>query len=224
MKNKIFVIFLFSTLFFSCSKQSDDKVDVGYDFYPYRVGSWVIYEVDSIFYDDFTGISDTFHFLLKEVFESEFIDEEGRRNLRLERYVKWNDSSDWVLRDVWYVHKNSMHVEKIEENIRFIRLIFPVRENESWDGNAMNSMNEQKYYYKNVDKFYAIDSVLSFDSTVVVVQNKIQNLLEEKDQFEVYARGVGLIYKNYKDVGKELTTGQIKKGLHYSWKIIQWKI
>lgn len=224
MRNKIVLLFTVLVFLFSCNEKADEQVNLGYDFYPYQVGSWVIYEVDSVFYDDFTGNTYTYHFYLKEFFESEFIDDEGKKNFRLERYIKWDDTSDWVLRDVWYVHKNSMRVEKIEENIRFVRLIFPVKENQAWDGNAMNSLDEQIYQYKNVDKIYAIDEVFSFDSTVTVVQNKVQNLLEEKDQWEVYARGIGLVYKEYKDVGKELTTGQIKKGVHYRWKIVQWKI
>jgi len=222
--NKLMLLSFITLFMYSCQKETnEDVVDAGFSFYPYSVGSWVVFSVDSTYYDDFTHTQYDYHFLLKEYFESIFVDDEGRPNMRIERYVKMSDTSDWYLRDVWYVHVNSFRVEKVEENIRFVRLIFPVKENATWDGNAMNTLEEQKYQYTRVNYPYSVDT-LHFDSTATVIQQKVTNLLEEKDQYEVYARHVGLIEKFYKDVKKDLVSGNIVGGIIYRWKIVQYKI
>ena len=41
---------LFGLLFvglYSCKRDAPSKVDVGYNYYPNEVGSWIIYDVDS---------------------------------------------------------------------------------------------------------------------------------------------------------------------------------
>jgi len=43
----------------------------------------------------------------------------------------------WLLKNVWYSVKTDKNVERVEENIRYIKLIFPIRNNAKWDGNAL---------------------------------------------------------------------------------------
>ena len=60
MKNSFRIILLIAIFSFSCEKDSEDNVtpDLGYAYAGLEVGQYVIYDVDSIFYDDFNSTID----------------------------------------------------------------------------------------------------------------------------------------------------------------------
>ncbi|HBG69306.1 MAG: hypothetical protein A2W93_00120 [Bacteroidetes bacterium GWF2_43_63] len=216
----IFVILIIGTT--ACKKDSDlPPEDVGYSFFPYTPGSYLIYQVDSTRYDDFYDTVTTTSFQLKELYESWFTDAQGRPCIRIERWLKLSDTTDWYLRDVWYSCLTSSFAERVEENVRFTRLAFPVRNSTEWDGNAFNENEAQIFEYDEIDEPYA-SGLFSFDSTVTVLQEISSNLIEEKNQYEIYARHVGLVYKKYKDVEKDFVSGSIVAGVDYSWQLIEY--
>ena len=109
--------------FYSCKKDAPSKVEVGYNYYPNKVGSWIIYDVDSIVWDDFNAPNiaiDTFTYQIKEVNESFFLDNEGRETTRIERYKRTNSTMPWIIKDVWYGNRTASKVERVEENIKYI--------------------------------------------------------------------------------------------------------
>jgi hypothetical protein len=198
------IILLLSGALFSCKK--DGKVpDMGYNYFPDRVGSYVVYDVDSFYFDDNLDKTDTFKFLLKEKIESIFTDNQGRPAIRLERYVKYYDPAipysamDWALRDVWTETKTATTAQKVEENERYIKLAFPVKESQIWDGNAENTKGEEKYEYYFIDQARYIGGV-HFDSVLQVNQKDELNLIIKQEYSEKYARNVGLVYKKVIDV------------------------
>ncbi|MFM7079527.1 MAG: hypothetical protein ACKOYC_07020 [Bacteroidota bacterium] len=58
-----------------------------YQYVPTNVGHEVVYDVQLIVKDEFTGIQDTTSYQLKELIESNFIDIAERPTQRIERYV-----------------------------------------------------------------------------------------------------------------------------------------
>ena len=220
---KILFIFLFIiTLFFpSCKRETISPVDVGYDYYPSNVGHWVTYEVDSTYYDDFTHTVKAYKFKVTEKIESSFLDNQNRKTERLERYRQWADSTSWFLKDVWISNLTSSSAEKVEENIRYIKLVFPIKKGISWNGNAFNSFNPTDYKYENIFKPYTINGI-SYDSTITVIQEIDSNLIYVKYMVEVYAKRVGLIYKKYKDIEKypDPTIDSIISGVDVTYKVI----
>lgn len=221
------VMMLLLTL--ACKKEKKaEAVDLGYTYFPTEIGQYVIYQVDSISYNDFFNPVkiDTTHFQLKELVQSHFTDNEGRESDRLERYVRKNDSLPWVLRDVWYQTRTSTKAEKVEENVRFVKLIFPVQVNQKWNGNAFNPIGNYEYEYKTVDVKKTVNKI-SFDSTLTVNQILDSNLIEKKYQLEIYAKNVGMIYKRFVDVQDKSTSiepkplsERIDAGTDYTYKII----
>jgi hypothetical protein len=199
----ILIVIICST--FSCKKDKAPPVDMGYSYFPDRVGSYVVYNVDSFYYNDFTDHIDTFKFLLKEKVESVFQDNQNRPTLRIERYVKYFDKTKpyptlpWRLRNVWTANLTTSTAEKVEENIRYTKLIFPVTSKNSWNGNSQNTLEPVNYAYLFADLPRTIDK-LSFDSVLQVNQQDETNLISKKYYIERYARHVGLIYKHVIDV------------------------
>lgn len=208
-------------LFSSCKKE---KVvitpEMGYNYFPFHVGHWVTYKVDSIHYNDFTTKSDTSHFLVKEYYESMFNDLSGRPTIRIERHRKDNDTTNWYIKDVWYANCNAFAAEKIEENVRFVKLIFAVEKEKKWNGNVYNTLVSQTYNYKNVDEAYNINNLM-FDSTLTVMQKDVQTLISSDYQKEVFARNIGLIYKKFVQLKRKID-GTIISGTDYTYTIVSW--
>lgn len=203
----IYSILLISAIFvlglFSC-KKSVSTLDMGYDYFPDAVGHYVIYDVDSTYYDDFFSPvkATNYKFQLKEKIESIFYDNQNRPTMRLERYVKYYDSivpysaMSWTLRDVWMANKTTTTAERVEENVRFVRLIFPVRDNRSWNANAQNTDEEREFSYEFVDVSQGVGST-GFSSVLQTLYDDGGNILTSREyRTEKYARGVGMVYRN----------------------------
>jgi hypothetical protein len=242
MKNatSLFVFMLVVMVLAACKKDnSTDKIDLGYNYFPTTVGSYIVYDVDSTFYNDFynpTKVTN-YKFQLKEKYESVFTDNQNRPTLRIERYVKPFDSiipyadRPWQLRNVWMANKTISAAEKVEDNIRFVKLSFPVNVTQSWNGNAQNILAEQTYSYSFFDKARSIGNA-SFDSVLRVKQCDELYITEKHYQVEFYARNIGLIYKEWIDVNSQIVTNdpivstqfyaipimnRVVKGNKYTW-------
>jgi len=179
----------------SCKKQTESiSVDLGYEYFPNTIGNYVIYQVDSLYYNDFTSTIDTFNFQMKEKITENFNDLSQRVTQRIERFYRKNESDDWLLKDVWFANRTANSAEKVEENIRFVKIIFPLKLNNIWNGNRFNNLGEQNYSLSKLHEKFNLDN-LKFDSIVYITQENDSNLIEKKIAYEVYAKHIGLVYK-----------------------------
>ena len=194
--------FLFGVLFPSCKKDKTlvPPINYGYNYFPDAVGSYVIYQIDSIAQDDVANKHDTTRYLLKELIASSFLDLSGRPTLRIERYFKRYkknipyDKMQWSAPRVWFANRTPCGVEKVEENIRYLKLVFPVKNGSKWNGNEYTVLGEKKYKIDSVDVAMRINNLL-FDSVAVVNQYRETNLVQYRVEKEKFARNIGLIYK-----------------------------
>ncbi len=193
--------FLFAILLFQgCKKDTVIPPDPYYrEYFTAEVGNFIVYQCDSIVYDDFNGTIDTFSFRIKEYYESEFVDNSGRSAIRTERYKQIESASNWVLKDVWQVVKTDLQVEKVEEDVRMIKLIFPVVDEKEWNINALNDLGVRTVAYKDIHSPYSTET-LTFDSTITVENIDPQNLINEYRNTEIFAKGLGMVYKRFVDI------------------------
>lgn len=198
IKQFLKVVPLLVVFLFSCS---EDAEEVTYpsagDYQPLKIGSYYIYDCDSIAYNDFTTpvTIDTFSFQLKEEITDTFTDLSGHLNYRIERYKKFEsdtisvDSIPWQVTDIWFVTQNGNNIERVEENIRYVSLMNPVKEGSIWDGNGFNFKESWDFQYQDVE-----ESKLGFGKTITVNQIlEDQFIIIYKLYEEVYAENVGLI-------------------------------
>ncbi len=198
MKRLSYIVLVSLPLLLVGCRGDNAEVNMGYEYYPAEVGSWIAYQVDSVrhFVEDF---ADTTHYQIKEVMESAFTDDGGRPARRIERYFRWDDSENWRIKDVWMVVITSRKVEKVEENQRFTRLVFPVNTNQFWDGNALNPLPRWDYSYEQVGETEVVGNI-AFENAAVVLQEGSFNLIEQEIGRETYAPGIGLIYKELREI------------------------
>lgn len=228
------VFLVASILIVSCEKDQPVPTHPGYDYFPNEVGHYCIYDVDSTVYDDFTGDTFYYHYQVKEIIESYFTDDEGRTAMRIERYRRdYNDTIPintipWHLSRVWSFTRTNERAEKMEENVRYVRLTFPVKKDERWNGNALNNQQEWTYKYIATDVPYSLNN-MSFDSTLVVQQIRRVNAIEHREYNERYAKHVGLIEKTVIDVEDNTADlsvpilDRIESGVIYSIRLIEYR-
>lgn len=203
MVRNIFLFLLFSAItFYSCKKDAEvgTHTDFGYNYFPNDVGRYVIYEVDSIYQDDNSNKHDTIRYLLKEVIAATFSDNSNRPTLRLERYYRRYNSqthsydSTWIGPRVWTANRTQTTLEKKEENITYLKLVFPAAKDKQWNGNLYNMLGDKEYKITSIDHFDTVGA-MHFDSVAVVMQFTRIDIIEYRYEYEKYARNVGLIYK-----------------------------
>jgi hypothetical protein len=203
-------------LFSACSEEFLDTTErIEYNYFPLEVGDYIIYQVDSFVFDDFTMTDTQSSFLVRELVESIFVDASGNEVYRLERAYKVNEADSWGTAgyDIWFASKKGNSFEKIEENQRYVKLLFPIKNGNEWKGNIhintqplvndafgtpienpLRYLNDWDYTVNNLNEPYNING-FSFDSTVTIIQNEYGIQTDTIGAREVYANHIGLIYK-----------------------------
>ena len=202
MNRLIYIVFTSITLILGCKKSNSESVKYYYNYFPLEIGAWIEYDVVDIIHSELG--SDTAEYQLKEIAAEEFLDNEGRLTYRIERYWRDDSNANWSVKDVWYSNITRTTAEKVEENMRFTKLIFPINISKYWDGNAYNNLEEWEYYYDSLHKPKLINN-LSFDSTITVIQRDNENVVEYEKVKEIYAVDIGLIYKSHIDLDINLS-------------------
>lgn len=193
----------------SCKKETLDYKLFGKEYMPLKTGSYIVYTVDSIYFYDVTMTSDTFRYQLMELVDSTITDSYGNVGYVIKRFVRPDANTDWTLKRVWSAWLYNDRAERQEENLRFMKLHFPVILNKSWRGNVyipQDSVHIYKpdwlYTYKTMDTTLLLNQQ-SLDSCIVVQQLNDQNQIEKHIEREMYQKGTGLVYKESIHVGRQ---------------------
>ncbi len=219
----LFYSFVALFIFNGCKKETVVIVPAGFNYFPTDIGTWVEYSVDSVYHSETDNNNDDsvfyYHFQLKEIIDSEFIDESGRENQIIKRYRRLDSLDEWTLTNVWTQNISSYAAYRIEDNISYHKLAFPMNTDITWNGNDANTLDEEMYVYEYVNQPATIQS-LEFESTISVIQIDENNFVETFFGNEIYASGVGLIYKERNELGKR--NGIVVKGMEYKMQVIRY--
>ena len=202
---------------FSCKRENDNAYgpETTRGFYPLQKGRFVIYDVDSILYNDFTGTTTEHKSVVRYTVEDTFQDNYGRTSYQIDVMSKASDSDAFHTNDVFYVTPTPTGLEVVQNNLRFTKLVFPVANNTTWDGNSQIAIADQDLsWYANVDHLwdYKYSKVgqnynngLADYSNTAIVDETDQTLNDpiampttyaERTYFrEVYGFDVGLVYR-----------------------------
>lgn len=208
--NRLFLLFAFSFSLLACSNETEEReIDQGKDYYPVEKSNEWVYAYDSIVYNRQFNTIDTFSGFIKEVIIDE-LDTEGEYPVyRLERFLRKSLSDSWKINTVWSVTVEENRLIRTEENLPFVKLLFPPKLDVEWDGNAfidesleVEIQGDPIQLYFNWD--YSIDNKLDQMTVDGVVYQDVLTVVEVNtdDGFSRrlvqshYARGVGLIAKN----------------------------
>jgi len=217
------LVLLFLAIFFQSCKKDEEETPIslytGQNYYPDETGIERTYLVDSIAWDEFTNTIDTFRYYYREVIESHYTDNAGRKTQRIERFLFDSTAGTWVIWRVMAANVTSGTVELLDDNIRYLRLVLPPSLNTSWNGNVYNTFDPLSYKITAVHE-PETTPFLQFDSTLTVVQQDDFTLIYDRYAEERYAANYGLYYRYQKDVETNPSNLQIISGFIYTCRLI----
>lgn len=216
LKFFILVALILSGLFIQCKKKpAETPPEIGEAYFPFESGRWVEYDVDSLAFLQLPTVDTIIKkFRIKEKADSAFYDNQGRLTYKLYRYKKNFDSAvpysqmNWVLQDVWVINKTNTQAEVVEENVRYVKLVFPLKKDKTWNGNAQNTIGEWTYECTNYDESFSQNGI-NYESYTEINQKYYPTLIHHQDYRERYAKGIGMIYKEITDIKSQNNIGTI---------------
>lgn len=212
MKKLVYFSFLALLFFASCKTEEDPfEPDYGFEYFPLEVGKYIIYEVDSTIFDP-TGdslVSFSKTMMKEEIFDT-LLDNLGNTLYRVERTERNMAGEPWQIKKVLTLSIQNNQGIRTEDNLRIIKLAFPLRRNNTWDGlvhfDAENLVatvaGESIFPFKNwgnfrLEEVAEPDSIgnFFFDEVTTLREAEDENLIELRVSREKYAKGIGLVYK-----------------------------
>lgn len=222
----ILVFLALALIVLSCSETKEiSPEDTGINYFPLEVGNYAIYHVEGVEYIN-TVDSVPFSYELKETVVDSFQNLELGISYKLLREVRENESDLWKTDSVWTSRKDNIRAIRMENNVSFICLVFPIKENKTWDVNGYNDQDIDEYEMIDVRKPFN-GSFDSFGESLTVVQedipDKVVNFISRK---EVYSKDVGLVYKENIKLdwaqGDLINKEIIESGIKYYQSIIEY--
>lgn len=204
----------FGLLFLSsCNEDVEPKPSfLGYDYYPLQVGSYRVYDINERrLLPNKDSVS---RYKVIEMLSDKF-EEGGDTIYRIERFYKYDSSDNWSLDSVWTTSRTPDLARRTENQVPYIKLSFPVEQGKTWDGNRANTRPSDEYRIDSLEYPFQLDDT-TFNNTLTVVQGDQVDLISTDLRWEVYAKGLGLVYKfnkvlEHQNLSQQDTTGLILK-------------
>ncbi len=200
---------------YSCKKetatyQSDQVADYYLTLQP---GKYITYRLDSLLFINY-GTQDTvISYQAKDIVDSPITDNLGRPSWRVIRYLSdTTGTTPWVQSMTYMVTPTRETMEVVENNLRYQKLQLPITNGFSWPGNSyidtrpINSdlvyLDKWSYTYDSIGDPYTVLAGTIPNTLIVQQMNDVEgggnDSVYASTNFsqEVYAKGIGLIYKN----------------------------
>jgi len=183
------------------------NTELGTSYFPLSIGKYITYSVDSVFYSE-NFPPDTVSLQVREEITDTLTDNQGERTYRIERMERSTPAAPWTVAQVLVVKRTAMQAQRIENNQRFISLTLPPGRNAVWEGIGFNSdsllisvrgevieiFKDWESQYETLFEPITLNG-FDFDSTLVVTHANSENFIELRVNREIYAKDVGLVYK-----------------------------
>jgi hypothetical protein len=190
-------------------------------FLPLQVGKYAIYRLDSVNFYNFGQQDTTTSYLAKDSVESSVVDGTGATAWLVTRYLSDTAGDGWAPSQTYTVTATTQTLQMTENNLRYIKLAYPIEDGFSWSGNSYLpyapyqdfaqfsddshlNVGTWNYTYQDVSKPYALGSV-SYDSTATVIADNDSINVPILDPLsfasrtywaETYAKHIGLLYRH----------------------------
>ena len=188
-----YILFALVIGIYACDSSSPIETvpDMSKDYFPTKKGYYQIYDIDEIIYA--LGDPDTFKYQLKAVQIDSFLNTEGTYTYVIHRSIRKDATEPWVYKDTWSSRIVNNQAIDGEENIDYVKLIFPVQVGIRWNGNAYNSLGIEEFEIQRAESKIIND--VTYPDCITIKQKDNQDFIVYLDQrYESYAKNVGLVY------------------------------
>lgn len=188
-------LLLIGSILISCSESQivSDSDRLGLNYFPLEVGNYRIYDVVETRYTVLETTTNTYE--LKESVADSNYNSGGNLQFIIHRSTRVDESEPWKLDSIWTAQKSTSIAVLTENNIPFVKLSFPIEHESEWDGNRLNTLGSEIYWY-NAELPDTILFEVPFQNIVKVVQNdRGEDFLGVENRSETFAPDVGMIVK-----------------------------
>ena len=216
MKLSTLSFILAVTIFvFSCKKENTElNFERIQNYYPITKGKYITYRLDSTVYTTLGTKKEVRSYIVIDVLDTSITDNLGKIAYVFKRSIRNSiDTTKWDLLTTYRVSIDSAKIAVTENNLRFVKLVSPLREELTWKGNSFVNTNDNNnlafldgwlYTYGKPNESQLINGN-PFKETVSVFQKNdtIGNPNDKKMYAEilyskeVYAKNIGLVYKEF---------------------------
>lgn len=204
----------------SCKKETEQiQLESLSDYMLSQAGKYITYRTDSTLFTNFGTLTTVHSYQEKHQVDGVITDNEGRTSYRVFRSLRDTAGTQpWKPSGTYYITPDTAAVDVIENNLRFVKLAFPLKQDNSWKGNRFlpndpygdayefsndNNMFEWNYTYTSTGETLDLNGVAVND--VVTVQSADESLNAPVTDpatygfinysVEKYAKGIGLVYE-----------------------------
>jgi len=220
-----FILFLFTgILIFSCNKKAD-LIDEDYKkerltelMIPLEKGKYITYRVDSTVFTNFGRNTEIHRYLIKHVVDTAITDNLGRPGYRIFTYLSDSTGAEpWQPNGSYSITIVDDHVEVMEDNMRVIKIIVPVRDGTEWKGNTYlaedpygseynfsndDNMSDWKFFFDGpIQSTVAVEDQTYNDVYTITENDDIDPVIDPSDygsvsiSREMYSKNVGLVFR-----------------------------
>ncbi|MEL6559031.1 MAG: hypothetical protein AAFQ94_12660 [Bacteroidota bacterium] len=203
----------------SCSSDNElIEQDFGFEYFPLEIGDFREYSVTEVNFLT-VGPDTSRYFIREEITDS--VTNGGVVLFTLERSSRTLSTDPWKVDSLWTARVDCFEAIQVENNIPILKIQFPVADGKVWDSNLFNALDSIGYTSFLIDSDTLDDQVLK-----VEVANLPQNLVGRDERNEFYARGIGLINRDFItlkfDTSNGVATNDIESGRVLMQKLINY--
>jgi hypothetical protein len=233
------IVFTGLLIIAGCKKDNNNNFSVNYmyNYYPIDSGHSIIYNVDSVTfsYDGIDHIRDSSNYQMQAFFGDTIHDLMDSVNFRVYYATRLNSSLNWGTPYGTYGLRTMTNLQAVENDLRFIKLIFPPQLGETWNGNLYigtlpSDPNDPyftfqgwQYLFENCDTTIVIGNQ-TYNNCVVVSEVNNITFTSKTVRTEVYAPNVGMVYQEWEALTKQNVTLPWDTGAEAGFSIHMWAI
>ena len=226
-------IFRFSLLavaiftLFSCNKKEEYATDKLSDYIPLTPGKYITYRLDSMVFTGFGKVIEIHKYQVKHVIDALITDNIGIPSYRVYVYIRdsaglqpWQPAGN-----TYFITPLADQMELIENNLRFIKIHAPVKDDFSWKGNKYlpsnnvcggtycptynfsndDDIQDWDYYYdgnptsfsyRNIN-YTDVQTVEQIDESLNIPVTLPNSFGYKSRALEKYSKNIGLVYREY---------------------------
>jgi len=210
-------------IFFSCTRTTEEFTTPHlYEYFPVQIGKYITYRLDSTVFINFGSVAAVHSYQEKQVIDAKIPDGLGRDTYRILRFLRDTAGTQpWISAGSYFITPTDSVIEVNENNLRIIKLVVPITQDNTWKGNrylpddayaplySFNNdfrMNDWDYTYSSIDgsltaqgqtynDVITVDGIdMSFNADVENASVLDPNTIAYVNYLrERYAKGLGLI-------------------------------
>lgn len=237
-KFQLSVLIIAAVLVISCERKTEDfQTDQIADYLPLQTGKYITYRLDSTVFVQ-AGTSTQIHsYQEKHIVDAKFNDNLGRPSYRIFRYTRDTaGTTGWNQAGSYYITPLQNSAEVVEHNLRSLRLVLPIKQDQTWKGNRFmpadpystlvgddafgsdNNIQDWDFTYTDVNASVTLKGV-TYNNVLKVnhIDEQVNIPIVDQRTYafwnyseDNYAKGIGLIYQNFIFGNMSLTPADLR--------------